>query len=72
MSGRPTKQVLQILKKMGQEPPKPQPPISLKILPGDLAVVLDGPGKGMKAEYQRLSGVITGINVGGRLAVKQP
>jgi CubicO group peptidase (beta-lactamase class C family) len=72
MSGRPTKQVLQILKKMGQEPPKPQPPISLKILPGDLAVVLDGPGKGMKAEYQRLSGVITGINIGGRLAVKQP
>ena len=70
-SGRPTKQTLQILKRMGQEPPKNQPPIKLKILPGDLCVVSEGPATGVKGEYQRVSGVITGLNLGGRLAVKQ-
>ena len=71
MSGKPNRQTLQILKKMGQEPPKQQPPIFLKILPGDLCVVSEGPAKGVKGEYQRVSGVITGLNFGGRLAVKQ-
>lgn len=70
-TGKPTRQTLQILKKMGQDPPKPQPPTLLRILPGDLCVVTEGPARGMKGEYQRVSGVITGVNLGGRLAVKR-
>ena len=72
LTGKPNKQTLALLKKLGQEVPKTeQPPILLKILPGDLCMVSEGPAKGMKGEDQRVSGVITGINFGGRLAVKQ-
>ena len=72
LTGRPTRQVLQTLKKMGQDPPKAQPPTLLRILPGDLCLVIEGPAKGTKGQYERSEGVITGVNLGGRLAVKQP
>ena len=71
VEGKPTPAVLKILKQMGREAPKKQPPIKFAILPDDRFVVIEGPAKGMKGEYQRVSGVVSGINFGGRLAVKR-
>ena len=71
VDGEPTPSVLRILKQMGRERPPKQPPIKFAILPDDQFVVTEGPAKGLKGEYQRVSGVISGINLGGRLAVKR-
>ena len=71
LDGEPTPSVLKILKQMGRERPPKQPPIKFAILPDDRFVVIDGPAKGIKGEYQRVSGVISGVNFGGRLAVKR-
>jgi CubicO group peptidase (beta-lactamase class C family) len=67
---KPTKATLRLLQQMGQDP-KEQPPLKFAILADDRFVVTEGPAKGLKGEYQRVSGVITGINLGGRLAVKR-
>ena len=71
VDGEPTPSMLRILKQMGRERPPKQPPIKIAILADDRFVVIEGAAKGIKGEYQRVSGVITGINFGGRLAVKR-
>jgi hypothetical protein len=70
-TGKPTPAVLKILEQMGREAPRDQPPIKLRILPDDLCVVIEGRAKGTRGEYQRVNGVVTGINLGGRLAVRK-
>jgi len=53
----------------GDQPPEPKP-IPLKILPGDRCMVVDGEAKGMKGNFVRDEGRITGVNVGGRLSTR--
>lgn len=51
-----------------QEPERK--PLPLRILPGDRCLVVDGEAKGMKGNFVREGGRITGVNVGGRLSVR--
>lgn len=67
---RPSPSLLRILKKERREPPKDEAPILLRILPGDLCIITEGPYRGLKGEYQRVAGVISAVNIGGRLARK--
>ena len=71
-TGKPTPLMLRMLKEAGQEPPKQRDAIPLKLLADDICVVSDGVAKGIKGEFQRDdSGDITGLNFGGRLAVRR-
>jgi CubicO group peptidase (beta-lactamase class C family) len=70
IDAEPTALTLRLLKKMGRERPPKEPPIKAKILTGDQCIVIDGPAKGIKGQYERVSGVITGLNLS-RLAVKR-
>ncbi|HEY4027379.1 MAG TPA: serine hydrolase domain-containing protein [Candidatus Dormibacteraeota bacterium] len=47
-----------------------QPPAPLAILPDDGFLVVDGKGKGGRGTFVRENGKITGVNMGGRLALK--
>jgi CubicO group peptidase (beta-lactamase class C family) len=47
-----------------------QPPAPLAILPDDGFLVVDGKGKGGRGTFVRENGRITGVNMGGRLALK--
>ena len=70
LRSKPTRRLLQLLIKQGHEAPPPQPPINLHLLPDDLCVVADGPIKGIKGQFERDDGHVTGINLGGRLALR--
>lgn len=56
--------------KISNDPPVESPPLNVKLLADDLAIVVDGPSKGAKFLFVRESGKITGVNLG-RLAKKR-
>jgi len=65
-------ETLQRLRDDGEEVPE-QPPIPIAMLAGtgDRYVVADGAAKGMKGYFMRdETGAVTGVHVGGRLAVR--
>jgi CubicO group peptidase (beta-lactamase class C family) len=62
-----------MLREQGEEIPDEQPPMPLALLAGegDLYVVADGPGKGMKGYFTRdADGKVIGVHLGGRLATR--
>ena len=68
---KPTARLIRIMEKAGQETPKRAPVIPLKVLPNDLVVVSAGPAKGVKGQFERANGDVSGLNFGGRLAVRR-
>ena len=66
-------EVLEQLKEQGESLDQQQPPIPIKLLPGegDKYVVTEGPAKGMKGYFVRgESGEIESVHVGGRIATR--
>jgi hypothetical protein len=49
-----------------------QRPIPIKLLPDDRFVVVDGPGRGGRGYFVREGGVVSAVDLGGRLAPRVP
>lgn len=62
---------LEMRKVLSNEPPEPPPGITIRMTGDEQYVICDGQFKGMKGNFARTDGRITGINFAGRLAVKQ-
>ena len=58
-------------KAISDEPPEPLPGFTVRMTGDEQYTISDGQYKGMKGNFVRQGGSITGINFGGRLAVKQ-
>ncbi|MHB8507265.1 MAG: serine hydrolase domain-containing protein [Candidatus Dormibacteria bacterium] len=56
--------------KISNDPAPVSPPTNVRLLPGDLGMVTDGPSKGGKFLFVREGGKITGVNMG-RLAKRR-
>jgi hypothetical protein len=66
-----TPAALEMHKVISDEPPEPAPQITVRMTGDAQYTISDGQYKGMKGNFVRQGGSITGINFGGRLAVKQ-
>lgn len=53
----------------GDQDPEPKP-VPLRILADDRCLVVEGEARGMKGNFVRQDGRITGVNVGGRLSTR--
>ena len=58
-------------KAISDEPPEPLPGFTVRMTGDEQYTISDGQYKGMKGNFARTDGRITGINFAGRLAVKQ-
>jgi CubicO group peptidase (beta-lactamase class C family) len=47
------------------------PPMALRILPGERYLVTDGEAKGTRGTFVRRDGAVVGVDVGGRVALRQ-
>jgi len=45
--------------------------MSVRIVPGDGYVVTEGDGKGTRGRFLRRDGAVVGVDIGGRMAVRQ-
>jgi hypothetical protein len=62
----------EVLRKLSENPPEPRP-VPIRLLDEDHFIVVDGPARGGRGFFARsAAGGIHGINLGGRLAVRQP
>ena len=64
-------QALESYKAISDEPPEPVPGFKVRMTGDEQYMISDGQYKGMKGNFIRTGGQITGINFTGRLAVKQ-
>jgi len=62
---------LEMRKAISNEPPEPPPAITVRMTSDEQYTICDGQFKGLKGNFARTGGRITGINFAGRLAVKQ-
>ena len=66
-----TPAALKMRKVISSEPLGPPPAITIRMTGDEQYTISDGKYKGMKGNFVRTDGRITGINLIGRLAVKQ-
>jgi len=62
---------LEAYKAISDEPPELPPRFTIRITGNEQYIISDGQYKGMKGNFARTGGQITGINFTGRLAIKQ-
>src|SRR5262249_31347959 len=62
---------LESYKAISDEPPELPPGFTIRMTGDEQYMISDGQYKGMKGNFIRTDGQITGINFAGRLAVKQ-
>jgi CubicO group peptidase (beta-lactamase class C family) len=55
----------------GEHVPEPRP-VALRMLPDDRFTVVEGPAKGSRGYFVREGGAVSGVDFGGRLAVRLP
>jgi CubicO group peptidase (beta-lactamase class C family) len=66
-----TPAALEMSKVISNEPPEPSPATTIRMTGDEQYTISDGQYKGMKGNFVRTDGRITGINLIGRLAVKR-
>ena len=66
-----TEEGLQQYRTVSDEPPEVPPPFAIGLIGDDRYTVLDGPFRGIKGNFVRRDGRVSGVNLGGRLAVRQ-
>jgi len=62
---------LEAYKAISDEPPELPPRFTIRITGNEQCIISNGQYKGMKGNFARTGGQITGINFTGRLAIKQ-
>ena len=66
-----TEEGLQLYRTVSEDAPQIPPPFDIGLIGDDRYAVLNGPYKGLKGAFVRRDGRISGMDLGGRLAVKE-
>ena len=66
-----TEDGLKLYRAVSDEPPEVPAPFTINLIGSDRYTVLEGPLKGLNGNFVRSDDRVTGINLGGRLAVRQ-